>query len=252
MSTPNPFIFGQSGFGIAAFGSITAGTLVTRSLRLVGAIATGEIPTSAEMNDGLDSLNDLLENWSTQNLAMFGSAVQTFPTVAGQATYTIGAGGNWNTTRPIRISDAPTCTFNGVDFPITLIGPDEYAMIGLKTQQQPIIEKLLYVNSNPLGLITLWPVPSGIVNITINADRVLTAVTDSNTAMLFPPGYLLAMRYNLGILLAPDYGRTITPEVAGVAGTSFAAIKRANKVRRSMTFDGALVDSGPTIWQTGV
>lgn len=229
----------------------TAGALITSSLRLIGAIATGETPTAAELNDGISSLNDLLENWSTQNLAMYGSAVETFPTVANQALYTIGPAGNWNTVRPVRITDA-YCNFNGVDFPVDIIGQTQYDDIGLKTQQQPIIEKLLYVNSNPLGLITLWPVPSGIVSITLNTDRVLTNVTDQSTAMVFPPGYMLPMRYMLGILLAPDYGRTITPEIAGVAQTSFAALKRANKVRRVMTFDGALVDSGPTIWQTGV
>lgn len=232
--------------------TISAGTLVTRSLRLIGAIATGEVPTAAELNDGLGSLNDLLEIWSTQNLAVWDSSTQTFPTVAGQAVYTIGPGGNWDTARPIRISGEPTCTFNGVDFPITPIGQGEYDLIGLKTQRQPIIEKLLYVNDNPLGIITLWPVPSGIVNITINPDRVLSSVTDQSTVLAFPPGYMLALRYNLGILLAPDYGRTITPEIAGVASTSFAALKRANKVKRSVTFDGALVDSGPAIWQTGV
>jgi hypothetical protein len=228
----------------------TAGALITSSLRLIGAIATGETPTAAELNDGVSTLNDLLENWSTQNLAMYGSAVETFPTVANQALYTIGPAANWNTVRPVRITDA-YCNFNGVDFPVTLIGQGEYDDIGLKTQQQPIIEKLLYVNSNPLGLITLWPVPSGIVNITINTDRVLTAVTDQSTAMVFPPGYMLPMRYHLGMLLAPDYGRTITPEIIAVATSSFASLKRANKVRRVMTFDGALVDSGPAIWQTG-
>jgi uncharacterized metal-binding protein len=53
------------------------------------------------------------------------------------------------------------------------------------------------------------------------------------------------------MLLAPDYGRSITPEIAAIAASSFASLKRANKVRRVMTFDGALVESGPAIWQTG-
>lgn len=230
----------------------TAGALVRSSLRLIGAIATGETPTADELNDGLSALNDLLESLSTQNLAVYGSAVETFATIAAQAIYTIGPAGNWNTVRPVRIDGDAVCTFNGVDFPVTQIGQGEYDAIGLKTQQQPIIEKLLYVNANPLGLITLWPVPSGIVNITLNTDRVLTAVTDTSTAMSYPPGYLLAMRYLLGILLAPDYGIAITPEIAGIAASSLAAIKRANKVKRVSSFDGALVDSGPTIWQTGV
>lgn len=230
----------------------TAGVLVRSSLRLIGAIATGETPTADEMNDGLSSVNDLLEILSTQNLAMYGSALETFPTVAGQALYTIGPTGNWNTVRPVRISGDAICTFNGVDFPVDQIGQNEYDAIGLKTQQQPIVEKLLYVNANPLGLITLWPVPSGIVNIGLNTDRILTNVTDVNTVMIFPPGYLLMMRHNLGILLAPDYGISISPEIAGVATSSLASLKRANKIKRRSSFDGALVDSGPTIWQTGV
>lgn len=230
----------------------TAGVLVRSSLRLIGAIATGETATADETNDGLSSLNDLLEVLSTQNLAVYGAAVEVFATVAGQALYTIGPTGNWATNRPVRIAGDAICTFNGVDFPVTPMGQGEYDAIGLKTQQQPIVEKFLYVNANPLGLITLWPVPSGIVNITLNTDRVLTAVTDVNTAMIFPPGYLLMMRHMLGILMAPDYGITVTPEISGIATTTLAAIKRANKVKRQSTFDGALVDSGPTIWQTGV
>lgn len=230
---------------------VTAGVLVRRSMRLLGVIATGETPTADEMNDGMGSIGDLLQNLSLQNLAVYGSAVETFATIAGQALYTIGPGGNWNTNRPVRIAGDGICTFNGVDFPVEQIGQGEYDAIGLKTQQQPIVEKLLYVNDNPLGLITLWPVPSGIVNIGINTDRVLTAVTDINTPMIFPPGYLLMMRYMLAILMAPDYGVTVSPEILGIASKALADIKRANKVKRQSTFDGALVDSGPVIWQTG-
>lgn len=230
----------------------TAGVLVRSSLRLIGAIATGETPTADEMNDGLSSLNDLIENLSTQNLAMYGSALETFPTVASQAVYTIGPGGNWNTNRPVRISGDAICTFNGVDFPVEIIGQNQYDAIALKTQLQPIVEQLLYVNTNPLGIITLWPVPSGIVNIGINTDRILTNVTDVNTAMIFPPGYLLMMKHQLGILLAPDYGITISPEIGGVATSSLAAVKRANKLKRRSVLDPALIDSDPVIWQTGI
>lgn len=229
----------------------TSGVLVRSSMRLLGVIATGETPTADEMNDGVSSLNDLLENLSTQNLAVYASSTEVFATIAAQALYTIGPGGNWNTARPVRIQGNATCTFNGVDFPVTQIGQGEYDAIGLKTQQQPIVEKLLYVNDNPLGKITLWPVPSGIVNITLDTDRVLTQVADAFTAMVFPPGYMLLMRYMLAILMAPDYGVTISQEIAQIASKALADIKRANKVRRQSTFDGALVDSGPAIWQTG-
>lgn len=230
---------------------ITAGALVKSAMRLGGAIAVGETPTSDELTDGLSALNDLLENWSTQNLAVYGNVVESFPTVVGQAVYTIGVGGNWNTARPVRINDNSYCTFQGVDFPIGRLGQDEYNLIALKTQQQPIIEKLLYVNDNPLGRITLWPVPSQIVTISLDSDRILTAAADTSTVMLLPPGYLLAMKNALWILMAPDYGRTIPDAVLSVAQSSFAAIKRANKVKRVARFDAALVGDDPVTWQSG-
>src|ERR1700752_1631654 len=97
---------------------MTASDLIKTSLRNINAIATGETPTSDELNDGLVMLNDLLENWSTQNLAVYGQQDVTFNTVGGTASYTIGPTGAWVTARPVRINDYPYCTVNGSDFPI--------------------------------------------------------------------------------------------------------------------------------------
>jgi len=231
----------------------TAGALITSSAKLIGAISVsgGEVLTADEFNDGLQALNDLLEILSTSNLAVYATSVSIYNTVPGQATYTIGPAGNWVGVRPVNIEDA-FCTFNGVDFVIDIVGQMTYDGIGLKTQQQPIIEKLLYVNDNPLGLITLWPVPSQVVQIGLNYDRVLTNVTDVTTVMSYPPGYMLMMRYMLAVLMAPGYGVSVPPEIASVANKALADIKRANREPRRATFDGALVESGPTVWQTGV
>lgn len=230
---------------------VLSADLIKGALRLTGCIATGETPTADESNDALAALNDLLEIWSTQNLAVYGSADVSFNTVANQASYTIGPSGQWVTDRPVRINDSPYCTVNGVDFGIELIGQQDYDLIGLKTQPGQIVERLLYVNDNPSGRITLWPVPNAIVPITMNIDRILTQVPTLATVMVFPPGYLLVMRYALGILLAPDYGRSIAPEISSVAQSSFAAIKRANKLKRTSKYDAALVCDEAFSWQRG-
>lgn len=231
---------------------VAAGDLIKGAARLVNVIATSETLTADELNDGLATLNDLLELWSTQNLAVYGAADVTFNTVAAQASYTLGPTGTWVGDRPVRINDWPSCRVSGVDFPIELIGEQDYNLIPLKTQPGQIIERMLYVNDFPNGRVTLWPVPSAVVPITFSVDRILTQVPNVATLMTFPPGYLLAMRYQLGIMLAPDYGRTVTEEVAAVARSSFAAIKRANKVRRTAGFDAGLVGhDGPVTYQRG-
>lgn len=230
----------------------TAGGVVRASLRLIGAIASGETPTADELQDGLCLLQDLLQHWSTHNLAVYGGAVESFQTVAGQATYTIGPSGNWNTTRPVRISGDAVCTYQGVDFPVEQIGQDEYNAVPVKSTSSPIVEQLLYVNDYPLGRITLHPVPSAVVTITLNSDRVLTSVQNTATPMSFPPGYKLALRYALAMLLAPEYGITPSPDIRETAKSTFAAIKRANKGRRKSSFDLAIGGDGlPGDWRSG-
>lgn len=230
----------------------TAGELVASAMRLGTMIATGETASADELVDGLATLNDLLEYWSTQNLAVYGRASETFSTVAGTANYTIGPAGTWNTTRPVRIEGDAICTYQGLDFPVSQIGPAQYDLIPLKTQQQPIVEQFLYVNDNPLGRITLFPVPSGIVSITLETDRVLTQVTSTATQMIYPPGYFLAFRHNLCAMLCAEYGRPVPASVAAIALSSLAAIKRANKIKRTAQFDSMLADQGPVSYQGGV
>lgn len=228
----------------------TALDLIKGSMRLVGIIATGETPTSDEANDGLNTLNDLLETWSTQSLAVYGEANEIFATIAGQATYTIGPAGNFNTVRPVRISGG-YCTFGGVDFPVdTGMAQGEYDAIALKTMQQSIVERLMYINDNPLGRITLWPVPSGIIPLVLGTSRILTSIAALTTVIAFPPGYYITMKHVLGIMLAPDYGATPSAEVIEVARAGMASLKRANKTRKLASFDSALVDT-PVMWQTG-
>lgn len=231
--------------------SQSAYNLIRASLRLIGAIATGETPTADEANDGLVTLNDMLDSWTTESLAIYGSDDNTFTTVPGQLLYTIGPGGNFVTDRPVRISDA-FCTYGGVDYDIVIIGQGEYDRITLKTQQQQIIERLLYINDNPLGIIKLWPVPASAVPLVLNIDRVLTSIPNLSTTISMPPGYSIAMRYTLALLMAPDYGIQIDAAMNGMANAMKANLKRANRQKRVSQFDAALGGHDDVIlWQTG-
>jgi hypothetical protein len=230
--------------------SQTAGDLVKGSMRLIGAIATGETPSSDEANDGLNTLNDLLETWSLENLTVWGNDDQTFAFTAGQGIYTIGPAGNFATSRPVRVPGM-YCTFNGVDFAIDPIGDAEYDAIGLKNQPDAFPRRFLYLNANPLGILKFWPVPTSALAVTINADQVLTQVANLATVMVFPPGYLLAMKHALAILLAPDYGIEPSPTIQRVALVSKANLKRANKLKRIARFDAALSEGPPVTWQSG-
>ncbi len=229
----------------------TALDLITRSMKLAKVLSSGETPTAEEATDALATLNDILENWDTEPLSLWQTANFTGPTVAGQATYTIGPAGNFNTTRPSQIHDA-YITFSGVDFDVAVVGQIEYNDISLKTQQQPIAEKLLYINDFPLGLITLWPVPSQILNLTMTFDRLLTQLADTATTINYPPGAAKALRYVLAIELATEFGSPIDPVLAALAADAKADYKRSNKQPVKARYDTALLGNGGyTDWRRG-
>lgn len=229
----------------------TAIDLITRSMKLAKLLAAGETPTAEEATDALATLNDILENWDTEPMSLWATSNFAAPTVAGQATYTIGPAGNFNTTRPSSIHGAYV-TFNGVDFDVAVVGQLEYNDISLKTQQQPIAEKLLYVNDFPLGLITLWPVPSQVVNLTMTFDRLLTQIPNTATTINYPPGAAKALRYALALELATEFGAPIDPVLAALAADAKADYKRANKQPVKARYDAALVGiHGTGNWRTG-
>lgn len=231
---------------------IAALDLITDAMKVVGIISagSGETPTAEESNDGLKALNDLIDSMSLDNLFVYGAANEVFAFTAGQASRTIGPTGNFVTTRPIRIS-AAYCTYQGVDFPIQIIGQAEYDDIALKSQQCEIVERLLYINDYPDGRLFFWPVPSQATNLTLSTDRVLSSVALTSTTITLPPGYVLFMKHAIGVMLAPDYGVTPSETVMNVARSTRAALKRANKQKVIARFDTSLQDGGWSYWQTG-
>lgn len=223
------------------------------ALDLTNAVGVDQTLTADEVSLCLRVFNDLVEDWSTQSMAVFGLASQTFNTAVAQAVYTIGTGGNWNTARPERINDPAYATINSVTFPYASMTQGQYDLIAYKAQTgggTDLVQRYLYVNEFPLGLVTLWPVPNAIFPITFSIDRVLTQVSSAAASVSFPQGYAKAFLYCLGCELAPRFGKKMAdyPEVMAIRDATFGNIKRANTRKRVMSYDPAYTDRTSAAW----
>ena len=202
-------------------------------------LASGETLTADEATDGLKALNDILENWSLENLMVWQGDNEQYALTPGVASYTIGPGGAFNATRPVRIGLSFT-RVNGADFPLEQWGLDEYNGVTVKNVGG-IPERYVYLNDYPLGQIILYPVPAVASTLFLNTDRVLTFPVILTTSLSFPPGYEKALRYTLATNLAPEYGVAVSPAVAAIAASSKADIKRSNKKRVLAAYDSTLL-----------
>jgi hypothetical protein len=206
---------------------VTTRDLIKGSLRLIGSIASGETSTAAEEADALSSLNDLLENWSIEGLLVYQNISETFPLVGGQAAYTMGLTGNFNTTRPIKIINA-SILYGQTEVPLKILTHQQWAEIETKSNQSNVPQVLYQSGSYPLDTINFWPVPTGSSSLVLYSLKPLAAFTSVNDVLNLPPGYARALRYNLAIELAPEYGRDPSAMVAMAAQESKADLKRQN------------------------
>lgn len=67
--------------------------IVSRALKDIGALASGETPSPDDAQDAFDMLNDMLDQWSNESMMVFYKTEIIFPLTAGQTQYTIGPGG---------------------------------------------------------------------------------------------------------------------------------------------------------------
>ena len=102
--------------------------IITRAMKDIGAIAAGEVPTADEAQDGLDMLNDMIAQWSNENMMVFYRSEIIFQTTQNQVQYTIGPSGQMGATFTGSIAGnvltvpANGVTAGGINIGMTLSG----------------------------------------------------------------------------------------------------------------------------------
>jgi hypothetical protein len=64
--------------------------IVSRALKDIGALEAGETPSADAAKDAFDMLNDMIDQWSNENMMVFNVTEIICPVIAGQTQYTIG------------------------------------------------------------------------------------------------------------------------------------------------------------------
>ena len=65
--------------------------IISRALKDIGALEAGETPTPEAAQDAFDMLNDLVDQWSNEDMMVFNTTEIIFPLISGQVQYTIGS-----------------------------------------------------------------------------------------------------------------------------------------------------------------
>lgn len=201
----------------------TALSIITSAMQKAGIITKNESPSSDEASDALVALNDLLSSWSTESTSIVAPTLEDFP-FTGATSYTIGVGGDFNTTQPVQIIRA--YARNGtLDYDMTQITQENYTEISLKSLTG-VPDLFTYDNAYPLGTLKFYPVPLSDYRLYILSEKPITAFSTLSTDISLPAGWRRALVYNLAIDLAPEYGQAISGDTAGIARQAKGHIAR--------------------------
>jgi hypothetical protein len=205
--------------------------LIKSAMLKAGILTKTESPTADEANDALETLNEMLDSWANDGLTVPYRTLENFNLVGGTDNYTIGAGGTFNTAKPISIISAYVRD-GTTDHSLTIITDDVYA--GISTKSSTGIPSFLnFTNAYPLATIRLYDVPSSAYVIYLLNEKTISNYTLTQTVDL-PPGWKRAITYTLAAELAPEYGQQVPQEVALIAFDSMSKIKLAIAKTRSL------------------
>lgn len=217
--------------------------IITGAARLLGVVFKSEALDADEANDGLIALNDMLDTWSNDDLTTFAYTLENFP-LTGSASYTIGPGGDFNTSRPINIVTA-LVRIGTIDYELFPITQEQYQTdIASKGITSPIPKFITYDNGYPLGTIKMYAVPSAGGTLYLQSNKPLSNLSSLTSTVDLPPGWKRALKYNLALDIAPEYGAEPSDLVIRTAAQSLGAIRRAVSINNAMPLLSSEVRQG--------
>jgi hypothetical protein len=224
----------------------TAGELINSALRLIGQLAEAEVPSAATSQDALTAFNQMIDSWNTERLSVFCTQDQVYTWPVNEIKRTLGPTGNIDLNpqqRPILVDDSTYFRDpqTNVSYGIKMINQSQYNGIAVKTVTSTY-PQVMFVNMTfPDIEIYIYPKPTRALEFHFISVQLLAEPTSLNTVIAMPPGYLRALRYNLAMELAPEFGVEPSPQVQRIAMTSKRNLKRINNPDDLMTLPYAIV-----------
>lgn len=230
----------------------TALDLITDALEIDGIYAPGETISSADSARGLTVLNDMIDSWSNDSLAVYARTEISKVLTIGDSQYTVGSGGDINVTRPLRVLDGYGAAYvvdsNSNRYPLEVVQQDRWNLIAnIVTVNSDVPTTLFYDPQYPLGVINLYPVPSQAYTLYFDALLQLTTLVSLTTSISLPPGYERAIKRNLALELWPYFKGIdkVPPQpLVRAAALALGAIKRTNSKPVVAIYDPALLVYG--------
>lgn len=225
----------------------SAGEIINGSLRLIGALAEGEVPSAETSADALMAMNQMLDSWNTERLMIYNTIDQVFTWPSDQITQTLGPTGDFVGLRPVALDDSTYYrdASTGVSYGIKFINQQQYNGIAVKTVTSTYPQVMWINMEHPDITMTIYPKPTRALEWHFVSVQELAQPATLATELAFPPGYLRAFRYNLAREIAAEFGIEPPRTVSQIAMVSKRNLKSQNGPGDIMSIPYAIMMNRP-------
>lgn len=221
--------------------STTPRQIIVSALEDLGVLAIGETPEAALTAQGLRRLNQVVRSLSLDRLSIPYRDREVFPLTANQGgadnPYTIGPGGDFDTSRPDDLDGAgivypvQVSPSQRYEVPIGLMTEDAYQALTTKALTSTFPFQILYERTftDGLGRIITYPIPDNSdYSLAIYRWTPLDEFADLTTSVDLPVSYDELLEYELACRWASSFTKPCPAEIVEYARKTRAQITHAN------------------------
>lgn len=220
--------------------------IIQDALIQIGAVDVRDAMPAEDAAFGLRELNRMIASWNAEDLMVYTVDRQTFSFVPSQQFYTIGTGGDFNTSRPVVIEMASVLV-NGAEIRIEILNDEQWRDVTLKTVSSTFPLQMWANGNYPLNTLAFWPIPTAVNTLVLYTWGQLPSFATVNQTVSLPQGYEDALVTNLAVRLSPGYGIQPSPVLMQNAQMAKARIKRINWEPTYRSVDSALLGSHSSV-----
>lgn len=216
---------------------VTGTQIIDRALRGIKVLGIGRSLVDRDASYALPLLQEVVEAWKINRLAIYQVVKQPFTLTANTQAYNIGPGQVAPhfayDPKPIYLSSA-SCLPSGqtVEQGVHIWTPAQWLNEPNPTLTD-LVPRAVYMEHGPISasynILRFWPIPTSAPTIYLGIPTGLNAFVDLNTSYTFPEGYGEAFRTVLQVKLATPFGKSaLLPELEREANKALGALERVN------------------------
>lgn len=211
----------------------TVNDLIIRAMQIIGALSTGQTPSSDDANVCFLNLNEMLDGWNTERLNLYVPLPFSGNLLNAQQSYEIGpAAADFVTTNPVALIQTAATIFpaTSVRNPVAILNSEEWARLTEKSLTGYLPDKMWCDYANPIANILVHPIPNHTIALELYLWTILAQFTALTDAVTFRPGYYEALAYNLAVKIAPQFGLAQDGTNVQLAGTYKQRMQDLNRL----------------------